>query len=173
MKKSTPKGAKTVVAVALSAMIVLVTPSLVQPVPRIIWNASESVPIGWYLVSSRQPNIGEIAVIKPADWVQLYASERGYLPQNVWLLKPVFAAHPSVICRFGRYIFVNGKLVARAKIRDSQHRLLPAWKGCKSLKLDEVLVLSKLRGSFDSRYIGPVKRNQIVGTAIPLSVTAK
>ena len=173
MKLSKLKGAKTIGVLGLSAIIALVTPVLIQPVPRIIWNASESVPVGWYLVSNRQPKIGEIGVIEPSDWVLLYASERGYLPQNVRMLKPVFAVYPSIICRYGRYVFVDGKLVAKARIHDQQHRLLPTWKGCKTLKRDEVFVLAKPRSSFDSRYFGPVKRNQIVGTALPLTDIAK
>jgi type IV secretory pathway protease TraF len=173
MMRPTPKGAKTIVVLTLSAITALVTPILVEPVPRIIWNASESVPVGWYLISSRQPKIGDTGVIEPSDWVQLYASERGYLPQNVRLLKPVFAVYPSIICRYGRYVFVDGNLVAKARIHDQQHRLLPTWKGCKTLKRDEVFVLAKPRASFDSRYFGPVKRNQIVGTALPLTDIVK
>jgi type IV secretory pathway protease TraF len=86
MKWSKLKGAKTIGVLSLAAIIALVAPVMVQPAPRIILNASESVPIGWYLVSSRQPKIGEIGVIEPSDWVLLYASERGYLPHNVRLL---------------------------------------------------------------------------------------
>jgi conjugative transfer signal peptidase TraF len=168
MMTSMPKAAKTFAVLTLTAIIGLFTPMLLQPLPRIIWNASPSVPIGWYLMSKRQPKKGEIGVIKPAAWVQLYASERSYLAQNVLLLKPIFATDPSTICRFGKYVFVDGKLVAKARIRDQQHRLLPTWKDCKTLKMGDVFLLASPRDSFDSRYFGPVNRKQIVGTAIPL-----
>ena len=62
-----------------------------SPRPLVIWNASKSVPIGWYFVEHRQPKLHDIAVVKLKDWPQLYASSRGYLPTNVWLLKPVAA----------------------------------------------------------------------------------
>jgi type IV secretory pathway protease TraF len=164
---------RRVAALATIGLGLLAVKPLINPTPFVIWNASESVPLGMYFVSKHQPDLGEIAVIKPSDWVQLYASERGYLPQNVWLLKPIFAAHPSIICRFGSYIFADGKLVAKSRIHDQQRRLLPAWKGCKVLKPEEVFVIAKPRASFDSRYFGPVKRAQIVGTAIPLADIAK
>ena len=139
---------------------------LAGPSPFIIWNASESVPIGWYFVSKRQPENGEIAVIKPSEWVQMYAAQRGYLPSNVWLLKPIFASHPSVICRFGKHVLVDGKHVAKARHFDRKRRLLPTWKGCKTLEPDTVFVLGRHPDSFDSRYFGSVNRAQIAGTAV-------
>ena len=160
---------KCVTAIALIGLGFLAVKPLINPVPLVIWNVSESVPLGWYFVAKHQPNLGEIAVIKPSAWVQIYTSSRGYLPQNVWLLKPVFAAHPSIICRLGAYVFVDGKLVARAKTTDKMHRLLPVWKGCKILTPAQFFVLGHHRDSFDSRYFGPIEKRQVIGTAIPLS----
>jgi type IV secretory pathway protease TraF len=168
MTKPASKQVLIVMAISLVAATFLVAAIAMKPVPRLIWNASESVPKGPYIIQMRQPKISEIAVIRPVDWVRLYTSSRGYLPEDVWLLKPVFAMHDSFVCRLGKYIFVDGKLVARARIWDRKHRLLPVWNGCHTLKSDEVFVLAKPQDSFDSRYFGPVNRNQIVGTAIPL-----
>jgi conjugative transfer signal peptidase TraF len=163
------KSQKTMFGVAAVGLAFLTMKPLVNPVPLLIWNASDSVPIGWYLVSKRRPNIGEIAVIRPAEWVQIYASSRGYLPKDVWLLKPIYAVHPSIICRFGRYVFVNGKHAAKAKFVDKMGRVLPVWKGCKALKPNQYFVLGHHRDSFDSRYFGPVDKSQVVGAAFRLS----
>jgi type IV secretory pathway protease TraF len=163
------KHQKTLLGVAAVGLAFLVMKPLVNPVPLVIWNASESVPTGWYLVSKRQPNVGEIAVIKPAEWVQIYAASRGYLPEDVWLLKPIYAVHPSIICRFGRYVFADGKHIAKAKIMDKTHRLLPVWKGCKALKPNQHFVLGHHRDSFDSRYFGTIDKSEVVGTAFPLA----
>lgn len=165
----TAKHHKIMLAMATVGIASLAVKPFINPVPLLIWNASESVPIGWYYVTKRQPVIGEIAVIKPADWVQIYASSRGYLPQDVWLLKPIFAAHPSIICRFGSHVFVDGKQVAKAKIMDKMHRVLPVWKGCKALTSTQYFVMGRHRDSFDSRYFGPVEQSQFVGTAFLLS----
>jgi type IV secretory pathway protease TraF len=163
------KHHKITFAMTAVSITFLVLKPLLNPVPLVIWNASASVPIGWYFVAKRQPKIGEIAVIKPADWVQIYASSRGYLPKNVWLLKPIFAVRPSIICRFGPYVFVDGKQVAKAKSVDKVHRDLPVWKGCIALSSTQYFVLGRHRDSFDSRYFGHVEQNQVVGTAFPLS----
>ncbi len=158
-----------IIAVALFFATLLVAAIALKPRPFLIWNASSSVPFGLYWVRKREPEIGDIAVISPPDWVRLYASSRGYLPSDVWLLKPVLALSGSVVCRFRTHVFVDGKLAARAKILDSRKRPLPVWKGCRTLKSNEIFVLAKPKNSFDSRYFGPLNRSQVIGTAIRIS----
>jgi type IV secretory pathway protease TraF len=152
-------------SIALLAATALVLIIWLIPRPLVIWNASKSVPIGWYFVEHRQPKLREIAVVKLEDWPKFYASSRGYLPVNVWLLKPVAALSPALVCRFGRYVFIDGKLLAHAKLFDRQRRILPRWKGCTSLKSDEVFLIARPSNSFDSRYFGLVKLNQVIGVA--------
>ncbi len=163
------KQHKAMLAIAAVGIAFLAVKPIINPLPLVIWNASKSVPLGWYYVTKRQPEIGEIAVIAPADWVQIYASSRGYLHQDVWLLKPIFAVQSSIICRFGSHVFVDGKHVANAKIMDKKHRFLPVWKGCKPLTSTQYFVLGRHRDSFDSRYFGTIEQGQIVGTAFPFS----
>jgi conjugative transfer signal peptidase TraF len=165
MRVLTSRRILIVLAVALVFSTLLVAAMALKPLPLLLWNASDSVPVGLYLVRKRQPHIGEIAVIAPPDWVRLYASSRGYLPADVWLLKPMVATSSSVVCRVGNIVLVDGKPVARAKKIDGQHRILPVWKGCRTLKSEEIFVLAKPRNSFDSRYFGPIKRSDIIGTA--------
>jgi conjugative transfer signal peptidase TraF len=155
-----------VFVVSALAVAAIAAKPLINPVPLVIWNASKSVPIGWYLVAKRKPNLGEIAVIRPPEWIEIYASARGYLPLQTPLLKPVRAIKGSIVCRFGRYVFIDGKRVARAKHLDTNHRMLPLWNGCQTLKSDDVFMLGMYRDSFDSRYFGPIKRSQILGTAV-------
>jgi type IV secretory pathway protease TraF len=168
MRQKSSRTWLIVMAIALFLATLLVAVTALKPLPRFIWNASDSIPIGWYWIKKPQPKIGEIAVVRPPDWVRLYASSRGYLPEKIWLLKPVFAGSGAVVCRVGTFVFVDGKLVARAKKFDSQQRILPVWKGCRTLKSDHVFLLARPLNSFDSRYFGPVKRDLIIGTAVRL-----
>jgi conjugative transfer signal peptidase TraF len=157
----------TIILFSATALVAVIA---FKPLPLLVWNASDSVPVGWYWVERRQPKVGEIAVVRPPDWVRLYASSRGYLPEDVWLLKPVFASSGTTVCRFGDFIFANGNLVACAKKMDREQRILPVWRGCRALKSDEVLLLAKPKNSFDGRYFGPINRDQIGGTAVPLLI---
>ena len=138
-----------------------------------VWNASASIPIGLYWVENRQPKISEIAVLKPPPWAQMIAENREYLPSTAWLLKPVVATQNGVVCRFGRRIYVDGKVVARTLATDRNGRPMPVWKGCKVLKNDELFLLSKCRDSFDSRYLGAVETALVIGTAKPLIILGK
>ena len=165
MTQSPNRNRLVLIAITLLIAIALVLFTWLIPLPFLMWNASKSVPIGWYLVEHRKPKLHEIAVVKLEGWPQLYAAERGYLPENVWLLKPVMALFPSMVCRFGNYIFIDGKLVAKAKNIDRQHRILPRWKGCYVLKSDELFIIARPRGSFDSRYFGSIKLSQVAGVA--------
>jgi len=151
------------------ALAFLLAKPIINPSPILIWNASESVPVGWYFVAKRPPKVGEITVIRPAEWVRIYASDRGYLPEKVLLLKPIFAVQSSIICRFGPSVFVDGKHVAKAKIMDKKRRRLPVWNGCRALKSSQYFVLGRHQDSFDSRYFGPIDRDQVIGTAFPLA----
>ena len=72
---------------------------------------------------------------------------------------------PAIVCRFGNYVFIDGKLVARAKNFDRLHRILPRWKGCLSLKSDEVFLIARPRDSFDGRYFGLIKLSHVAGVA--------
>ena len=165
MRQSPNRNQLFLIAITLLIAIALVLVTWLSPSPYLIWNASKSVPIGWYWIEHRQPKLHQIAVVKLDGWSQLYAAERGYLPEKVWLLKPVAAEFPSVFCRFGNYVFIDGKLVAKAKKFDRQLRNLPRWKGCLTLKPDELFVIAGPKNSFDSRYFGPIKLNQVVGVA--------
>jgi type IV secretory pathway protease TraF len=157
---------KNLLSVSALAVAAMAMKPVFDPVPLVIWNASKSVPIGWYFVAKRLPNLGEIAVIRPPEWVEIYASTRGYLPLQIPLLKPVRATKNSIVCRFGLYVFIDGNMVARANYLDTKHRMLPVWKGCRALKSDEIFVLGTHRDSFDSRYFGPVNQTQVLGTAV-------
>jgi conjugative transfer signal peptidase TraF len=163
---------RTTLAMASFALAAVCWKPLAQPAPLIVWNASDSISKGFYWVEKRAPEINEFAVLKPPPWAAIIADQRGYLPKNAWLLKPVVASE-RIVCRFGNTVFVDGFVVAKALKRDKSGRALPVWKGCKLLRENEVLVLSKHRDSFDSRYFGPVSARLIIGTAKPLIILGK
>lgn len=48
-----------VLAVSALAIAATATKPLLNPIPLFVWNATNSVPIGSYLVSKRQPNFGK------------------------------------------------------------------------------------------------------------------
>lgn len=149
---------------AVTACAALIVAPFARSNPIVLWNASPSVPIGLYVIERRSPGYGEVAVLKPPEWASTIADQRRYLPTTALLLKPVAAGGGDIVCRFGGHVFVNGELRAKALALDKMKRPLPSWRGCSKLSSGQIFVLSKRKGSFDSRYFRIVEKRQVLGT---------
>lgn len=163
------------VAVGLAA---LAWAAFVQPLPRLVYNPSDSVPVGWYRVKPfphpsgslpRRLAVGTIVLARvPADAAAL-AAQRGYLPAHIPLLKRVGAVAPQHVCIIAGQVRINGVSVAAALPADRLGRPLPAWPHCRPLLKGELFLLSATNpASFDSRYFGPVSASAVIGVARPL-----
>ncbi|ASY43913.1 S26 family signal peptidase [Sphingobium xenophagum] len=140
------------------------------PLPRLIWNASASAPIGLYAVSPGiTPARGDMVIARlPAEAREL-AARRRYLPRNVPLVKRVAAVAGDTICAAGRTVTVNGKAVAERRGADAAGRSLPTWQGCVRLARGMVfLLMAEAPDSFDGRYFGPTRARDVIGKATPL-----
>jgi len=173
VRRSPTKTVLAIIAITLATATALVAVIALEPLPRLIWNASASVQKGLYLVQFEPPRAGEIAVLKLPDWAASMAEQRHYLPRDTWLLKPVRAVGGAVVCRFGRHVFIDGTLASTALLSDKSRRQMPTWKGCRTLSILEYFLLSKHPESFDSRYFGLVDGSLIIGTAHPLIIISK
>ena len=132
--------------------------SYVLPKPyRLIYNASGSMPIGFYLTAGRPtPRRGVLMLVAlPEPWRRV-AAGRGYLPLSVMALKRVVGGPGDVVCGYGARVFLNGRFAAARSLRDAAGRTMPRWAGCIRLGGDQWFLLNPAARSFDSRYIGPV-----------------
>jgi conjugative transfer signal peptidase TraF len=163
---------KTLVIMQAAAMLVAFG-SWVHPMPRLIWNASASVPVGLYAVrpeTTRQRN--DLVVVAPPSPLADFLADGGYLPRGVPLLKRIAAVGGQRVCRIGRVVTVDGATIATALDKDRRGRLLPRWSGCLTLTRDQVLLLNRdVPDSLDGRYFGPLPTSTIVGQAHPIWTT--
>jgi conjugative transfer signal peptidase TraF len=143
---------------------------LSRPAPKVIWNASASVPIGLYAIHPIDSiQSGDLVLVLPPEAVAQYLAQRGYLPLGVPVLKHVLALPGQSVCRVERTITVDGVAVGDALDRDRQGRGLPAWQGCRIVAHDEVFLMNwQSTLSFDGRYFGLLPASTIVGRAAPL-----
>ena len=152
--------------------------SFVHPIPRLIYNPSDSVPVGWYRVDPqrhgtgslpRSLSVGSIVLTTlPPDAAAL-AAQRGYLPARVPLLKRVGAVASQEVCVTGRIVRIDGVLSATVLPADRWGRPLPSWQQCQRLEPGELFLLSVINpASFDSRYFGPVSAAAVIGVARPV-----
>ena len=144
--------------------------ALFHPLPRLIWNASASVPIGLYAVHPAGAlRVTELVVVRPPKTLASFLDERRYLPKGVPMLKRILALPGQIVCRFSRTITVDGIAMGEALDHDGRGRVLPVWKGCRVVAGNEVFLMNWLsEDSFDGRYFGPLPVNTIVGRADPL-----
>jgi conjugative transfer signal peptidase TraF len=156
---------------ALLAGIALATvPSVLQIAPRLVWNASASTPLGLYWVAVQSDlERGDLALADLPELMRQLASEREYLPPGIPLVKHVAALPGDHICTIGRALLIGGEVVARRQKRDSRGRLMPAWSGCRLLTSGEIFLLNAdVSDSFDGRYFGPTRRDEVIGRLVPL-----
>ena len=140
------------------------------PVPRLVWNASASAPVGLYAVSpgAALQRGDMVTAWLPAQARQL-AARRHYLPSNVPLVKRVVGMAGDRICAVDRVVTLNGRPVAIRRAADAEGRDLPAWQGCIRLGPGMVfLLMTETPNSFDGRYFGATLAQDIIGKATPL-----
>jgi conjugative transfer signal peptidase TraF len=150
------------------ALLAILCPKAGAPI--ILWNASPSVPIGLYRLTSRPSQTAALAVIRLPEPLRVLAETRGYLRNGALLIKPVAAGVGDTVCRHGALVTINGRIAARARTLDAAGRSLPAWSGCFRLRATDIFVLSADPGSFDSRYLGPIDPAHVLGFALPIWV---
>ena len=108
--------------------------STLQLLPiKLVWNASESVPIGLYYITNSHPSRGDLVLSHLPKWARIIADDRHYLPSNTPVLKRISALAGDRVCQFGRSTFVNKIEVATAHFADDQLRKMPHWGRCQPL----------------------------------------
>ena len=138
--------------------------------PFVIWNATASVPIGFYIVMPiREPKVGDLVAVRAPAPLERWLVDNGYIGGDAPLLKRVAGLAGAEVCRDGTTIRINGNAVAEAHGRDRLGRLLPVWRGCRRLWDGEVFFLNAQEAaSLDGRYFGPLGTDTIIGRATPL-----
>ena len=121
----------------LNAMTVAVAMTIAtigpKPTPWLVWNASESVPIGLYSVRRTGTlYITDLVVADPPEPIATFLADGGYLPRGVPLIKRVLALPGQEVCRKGVHIIINGLELGNAAERDRRAVLFPCGKAAAS-----------------------------------------
>ncbi len=152
--------------------------AFVSPLPRLTYNPSDSVAVGWYRIVPFDPRTVSLPRPLPVDGIVLVplptraamlAAQRGYLPTRVPLLKRVGAVAPQHVCIVAGQVRIDGVPTAAVLPADRMGRALPSLQLCRRLERGELFLLSVTNpASFDSRYFGPVSASAVIGVAHPV-----
>ena len=135
--------------------------------PRLIYNPSDSAPLGFYLVVHPvDVHVGDYVIAQLPAAAAEVAAQRGYLPRSVPVLKQIAATGGQFVCVRDGTVFIDAIAVADVLDRDGRHRPMHAWDQCRRLAEREVFLLNPASpASFDSRYFGPVDVSFLRGRA--------
>ncbi|MEH6678169.1 S26 family signal peptidase [Phenylobacterium sp.] len=129
--------------------------------PPLLINESPSLPEGVYGLERRTAGLGATVAVAQPPAGRAYLAALG-MPGEVMLIKRVAAVQGDRVCLDGERL-TAGSQTRRVRRRDGQGRVLPLWAGCRLLGPGELFLLGDTPGSFDSRYFGPVHRDQVIG----------
>ena len=133
---------------------------------KYIINPSKSLTRGIYKTFPVETiNKGDIVVFNIPNDIKKMAKEREYILKDAQTLMKIVAATKDDIVTIEKdELFINGISWGKMAYKDSHLRRLDP-KNEKELQPksdDEYLLLSKVRNSFDGRYIGIIKRKDII-----------
>ncbi len=150
----------------------------VSPLPRLTYNPSDSVAVGWYRIDpfdgraaslSRPLSVDSIVLVPLPTTAAALAAQRGYLSTRIPLLKRVGAVAPQHVCIVAGQVRIDGVPSATVLPTDRLGRPLPSLQLCRRLEPGELFLLSVTNpASFDSRYFGPVSASAVIGVARPI-----
>ena len=139
--------------------------------PKLIWNASASVPIGLYAMRPAGAlHVTELVVVPPPaalasflDRAPLPAQGRADAEAHPRPARPNRLPHPTA-----RSPSTASPWARRSTATEVAARC-PTWQGCRVVAADEVFLMNwQSEDSFDGRYFGPLPVSTIVGRADPL-----
>jgi conjugative transfer signal peptidase TraF len=185
VRKSEPRERRLIGAV-IAAMLIVAASFGLSSVVKL--NLTASMPVGVYILQpTKALRRGAIVIAcPPADAQRVgvrngyLAPARGILPASrcdagsAPLLKYAIALAGDVVELNDRGLEVNGQLVDAHKIArvDRNGRALPSMPdGTYHLGAGDVWLYSPAAHSWDSRYFGPTKLSDVLGTATALWTT--
>jgi len=96
--------------------------------PLLIYNATNSLPIGLYLVDKEEIyEIDDIILIKPEKQVKKLIENRNLLPKDGYLMKPIAALSGDFVCAKKNQLWINNMHFGSIKKTDKNGQLLSVF----------------------------------------------
>lgn len=132
----------------------------------VLLNMSPSMPRGVWRTHPVSEEDELVSLTPPPE-----AITWGCVRRTQVLIKRVWAREGETVCQHGRVLYKRASptRLVRTSLLTSQGELLTlGWKGCQTLKKDELFVLGQHPSSCDSRFFGPVHTSRVRARVSPL-----
>jgi len=163
MNKRGPSFGERVVVLGLAAQLAVTAGLIIDrlPAPALV-NESPSLPRGLYLRDwGAAPARGAVVAFPQPEEAKPYLGLWG-MPSDVMLIKRVAAVEGDEVCA-DRSLLRTPERTVLIRGRDRAGLALPRWTDCRRLDPGELFLLGDTETSFDSRYFGPVRAEQLAG----------
>jgi conjugative transfer signal peptidase TraF len=157
------KQRQVIILALCASAIALVAAGEMHRGDVVLFNATPSVPTGFYARTDAPMVEGAFVTVRAQDVAPDYAATRNFTDRGDRFIKRIAANDGDRVCADEDAIRINDRTVAHRAAHDSQGRALPRWSGCRDLSADEVFLMGDTPDSFDSRYFGPVSIADIEG----------
>lgn len=129
-------------------------------------NVSESIPTGIYRVYPIDTiKKGDCIVFETDKNTREFMLKRGYIQKSSKAFIKKVAGMEGDIIEIDEYLKINGKTIKKIHTKDSMGNPLPLKTGKYTLKKDEFFMFGDHERSFDSSYMGIIKREQMLKKA--------
>jgi conjugative transfer signal peptidase TraF len=142
--------------------------SLLQKEKRLIYNYTDSLPHGFYLIEKKAVRKGILIVFLPPENITRMMTERGYLKEGGYLMKYIAAEPGDTVSTRGRRLKINGEDFGMILKHDKEGRSLPIFRFTGILNDGYLFAIKGKNNSFDSRYFGPISKHSVIGVARPI-----
>jgi conjugative transfer signal peptidase TraF len=158
----------TVLYGGISYLLILIILSVVYPHKILVYNYTNSVPAGFYLILPVSVKKGDLIAFEPPDKAKELIQQRKYLRSDAYLIKHIAGIPGDHFCTLGGTLIVNGKNYGDIARRDREGRELTPYHYCGRISEGFIVAIKDMKNSFDSRYYGPVPEKNIIGKAVPV-----
>ena len=128
------------------------------------FNVSKSLPRGIYLkhLSIPEDLVSRSLVSLKVPQTVLHLTARDWLSKDIPIIKPIVAVSGDHVCISSAQLEINSIYVGEVASHDSKGLPLPQISFCRDLQKEEIwLGSTRIPNSFDSRYFGPVLKQDI------------
>ena len=134
-------------------------------------NLTDSEPMGLYRLEEFDGKLrrGDVIVMAVPSEFRQYVYGRGWLPEGWALFKHVGAVAGDTYCISESTLTINGVTIGPVYETDQEGLPLPRLHGYRQVPAGFFLpVATRIKRSFDGRYMGPVRTSEIRGVARPI-----